>query len=326
MTAQALEIKNKILAYVKRNGPLLPVKISKEIGSNTIFAGAILSQLIAEKQILITNGKIGGSPLYYVCGQEAKLEMLHNYMNEKEKKAFSLLKENFVLRDKSLEPWQRVALRELKDFAVMLKVIDDNKSEEIFWKWHLTSESDAETLIKKVIGYKEKIVEAVPEGEIKKETEIPGITVEDSIEPKIEQKTLAGELTDEKAKEIIKLDIAIDEEERVTGTKKSEKKKEIDFRKFIQNYFSRKDITLIEETIIKKNNEFEYICNVPSGVGKVRFFLKIKNKKKISDNDILLAHSQAQLKRLPLLFLSNGELTKKGREYLNKNHLMFYRI
>lgn len=325
MAAQSLEIKNKILAYVKRNGPLLPVKISKEIGSNTIFAGAILSQLIAEKQILITNGKIGGSPLYYVYGQEAKLEMLHNYMNEKEKKAFLLLKENFVLRDKSLEPWQRVALRELKDFAVMLKVIDDNKNEEIFWKWYLTSDGDAEILIKKVIGYKEKIVEAVLEGEIKKEAEIPGITVGDSIEPKIEQKTLADELTYEKTKEIIKLDIAIDEEQ-ITKAKKSEKKKETDFRKFIQNYFSRKDINLIEEAVIKKNNEFEYICNVPSGVGKVRFFLKIKNKKKISDNDILLAHSQAQLKGLPLLFLSNGELTKKGREYLNKNHLMFDRI
>ena len=315
MAQQALEIKNRILEYVKRNGPILPVKISKELGSNTIFAGAILSQLIAEKHILITYGKVGGSPLYYVSGQENKLEILANYMNDKEKKAFFILKENKILRDKALEPWQRVALRELKDFAVMLKVIDDNKDEEIFWKWFSVPDNESEVLIKGIVGYRENIIgEKVNENIIEKpvleKTEVQAVinNTEESLKPLIENKKIR------------------------TGGKKeaklerTERKKENNFKDDINNYFSKKNIAFIEENMIKKNSEYDFICNIPSHIGSVRFFVKVKSKKNIGDADLLLAHSQSRLKGLPLLYLSNGGLSKKGKDYLIKNNLVFEKI
>ena len=317
MAQQVLEIKNRILSYVKRYGPVLPVKISKEIGSNTIFAGAILSQLISEKQILITNGKVGGSPLYYVSGQEEKLDILAEYMNEKENKAFFMLKQNKVLRDKILEPWQRVALRELKDFAVMLKVIDDNKNEEIFWKWHLIPDDEAELSIKGIVGYEEQIKDEVVE---KKPAEVL-------------EKSKVEEIKQEKAKTVIEQKTLI-EEKSITQKapkiqikeKKLEKKKQDNFKDVLSNYLTKRNINLIEENIVKNNGEYDLICNVPSGVGEIRFFVKVKNKRKVSDNDFLLAHSQARLKGLPLLYLSNGELSKKGKEYSEKNNLVFESI
>ena len=70
----------------------------------------------------------------------------------------------------------------------------------------------------------------------------------------------------------------------------------------------------------------EYIIEIPSNVGKIKFFVKVKNKKVINDADLVLAHNDAQLKKLPLLFLSNGEVNKKGEEYASKNFLVFEKI
>ena len=77
------EIRDKILVLVKQKGPLLPVQLVKEIpGLNTIFAGAILSELYASKKVFISHIKVGGSPLYYVQGQEEKLQNYTQYLHE----------------------------------------------------------------------------------------------------------------------------------------------------------------------------------------------------------------------------------------------------
>ena len=47
-------------------------------------------------------------------------------------------------------------------------------------------------------------------------------------------------------------------------------------------------------------------------------FVCAKNKKKVSDQDIMLAHQKGQNKKMPTLFLTTGEQTKKSKEYLEK--------
>ena len=114
------DIRNKVLSIVQSNGPILPVKISKIINQNILFTSAILSELVDRNQILLSKAKIGGSPIYYIKGQEEKLQELYDYLGDAQKKTYNLLKENMVLKDSECEPFQRVALRELKDFAVQI--------------------------------------------------------------------------------------------------------------------------------------------------------------------------------------------------------------
>src|SRR3990167_5549990 len=139
------DLKNKILSYLNINGPSVPVQLSKQINSNILFAGAVLSELVANQKVKISIAKIGGSPVYYIPGQEPKLVMLYQYLHEKEKKAYDLLKQNKVLHDKSLEPYQRVALRELKDFAYPIQYED-----ELFWRWYMLSDEESINLIKEI--------------------------------------------------------------------------------------------------------------------------------------------------------------------------------
>jgi hypothetical protein len=143
----------RVLEIVKQKGPMLPTQIVSELGgtgtTNSFFVGALLSELIAINKIKVTKVKVGGSPLYYTIGQEEKLVDYLKYMHEKERIILEKLKENKILRDSELEAAQRVALNNSKDYARPLEVT--LKQKEIFWKWFLVPNQEAEMLIKKIL-------------------------------------------------------------------------------------------------------------------------------------------------------------------------------
>src|SRR3989344_7929417 len=117
----------KILEFIKRWGPVLPVQISKELNTNILFAGAMLSELVSRKQLMFTSTKRGGSPFYYIKGQEQKLQSISSNLSGKEKEAYEVLKEKKIIRDKEATPWLRVALRSISDFAMQFNVTIDGK-------------------------------------------------------------------------------------------------------------------------------------------------------------------------------------------------------
>jgi hypothetical protein len=137
-------MKDNILQIVQTKGPLLPATISKECGIDSIMAAAYLAELVSNKKIMLSYLKVGGSPLYYYKGQEARLQDYKNNLNEKDQSGFDLLKKEKIVRDSELSPLMRVVMRTIRDFAIPLKV---NKK-EIFWKWYLISNDEALQLIK----------------------------------------------------------------------------------------------------------------------------------------------------------------------------------
>ena len=162
-----MEINEKILSLIREKGPILPVQASKEINENILMASARLSELLSSKRIKISNLKVGSSPLYFFSGQENQLQNFIENLNETERKAYDLLLKNKILKDSGQEPAIRVALRQIKDFAVPLQVNYDNKT-EIFWKWYMLDNKEAEPLIKDKLTTKketplEKPTKLIPE-------------------------------------------------------------------------------------------------------------------------------------------------------------------
>ncbi len=282
------ENKSKILEYIRLNSPVLPVQVSKYIGTNIIMAGALLSELVRDKQVRITKVKSGGSPFYYIPGQESRLQKLVSFLPQKEKEICEILRNKKVIRDKTSEPWQRVALRSVTDFAIPLQVTSDH-GEEIFWKWYLVDNSDIKDIVDDIIGNRKEIKEE--KKDVKKESEI--------------QKPLVKE-------EKKKVEYAGD-----------------DFFDLLKNYFSNSKIYVEREEIIRKNREFSFVVKIPSKIGLLKYFVKARNKKSISDADLSLAYSEGQQVKLPVLFLTNGKLTKKAEKYLEdrlKGQLVFKQI
>lgn len=284
-----MEINEKILSIIREKGPILPVQASKEINENILMASARLSELLSSKRIKISNLKVGGSPLYFFSGQENQLQNFIENLNETERKAYDLLLKNKILKDSGQEPAIRVALRQIKDFAVPLQVNYDNKT-EIFWKWYMMDNKEAEPLIKDKLTTKK---ETIPEK---------------TTPPTLQTKPIEN----------------IQQEKPINRTKdttprKEPIKKSIDKNIFLnttQNFFNRNNINITQQ-ITKKSSELDFIIKIQTSIGDLKYFCKAKNKKKITDADLSSAAIQAQSKNLPLLFLTNGELTKKSQEILN---------
>jgi len=297
-----METRDKILEIVKVKGPVLPVQISKEIGTNILMASAHLAELTASNRLKISTIKVGGSPLYYLQGQETMLQKFTANMNDKEKKAFDLLIQNKILRDSEQEPVIRVALREIKDFAIPLNV-NFNNNREIFWKWYLTNNEEAEQLIK------------------------TKLEIQKPIEKRVEQEAIQKqEIVQEKTEEKPVQQIQKQSKEKVKKYKPRDK--EDNFLKEISKFFEKNKISIISSEIVKKNSEMDFIVEIPSVVGNLQYYCKARNKKRISDSDLSNAYVKGQFKKLPILIISTGDLSAKAQEMLTKelNNITFKKI
>ena len=141
--------KERIVSTIRFKGPSLPVQIARAVNLEPLFASAFLSELYSEKKLRITNMKVGSSPLYYIQGQEPQLEKFTQYLNQKEKEAFELLKNSKILDDELQSPVIRVALRAIKDFASPVKA-RVNGVEKLFWRYYLVPDTDLSTLINQI--------------------------------------------------------------------------------------------------------------------------------------------------------------------------------
>jgi len=139
-------VEDKIINFLKFNGPSLAISVSKHLGEDNLISSAYLSELVSRKKVKISNIKIGTSPLYFLDGQEDQLVNFTSELKAKDREILLNLKDQRVLRESELDLLHKVVLRSLKDFAVPLHVTFDGKK-ELFWRWHLLSLEDSNKLI-----------------------------------------------------------------------------------------------------------------------------------------------------------------------------------
>ncbi|HLD10751.1 MAG TPA: hypothetical protein VJB89_01605 [Candidatus Nanoarchaeia archaeon] len=291
------DVREKILQYIKLIGPVLPIQVSKHVNTDIIFASAMLSELASRKLIRISNSKIGSSPLYFLPGQEEKLgERIYASLKGKEKEAFEFIKDKQILREKSLEPWQRIALKDLKDFAIPLQVTT-KEGTEIFWKFYLTNPDQAKDNIYKILQEEQSVQDTTQIQEQKEE-------VKEEQRGKLEEKQLVFE-------PLIQEPI-----------KKPSKKKSISaegqFYKQVLDFLGENEIEVIGIETINKAKEFNFIIKIPSNVGNLNYLLKAKDQKSVTEKDIFLAYAEAQQKHLPVIYLTNSKrITAKAKEIVS---------
>ncbi len=312
-----LEMREKILEFVKTQGPVLPVKLSKEINSDITLAGAILSELVASKKVKVSSAKIGGSPVYYIPGQEGKLQMLEAYLHGREKDAYKLLKEKRLIWEGDTEPWQRVALKDLKDFAVPIKVHAEDGSTISFWKWYLASDDEIKNIIPKYLEPSKQVIPA--KQEIVKEEIKPAAAIKQDVR-ETRQEVLQDFVGQVELKPVMEIKLP-------DRPSKRAREKIVSTEDF-DDYFARKNIEILSKEASKKGREIDAIAYVPSQFGKIRFFIAYRSKKKLNEADVGMVYSKSQAKNMPAILIGNGELTKKAREYLDKElrSVTFYKI
>lgn len=271
--------REKILQLIQLKGPVVPSQLVKDLGQDTIMTSAMLSELVSSHHLKLSSLKYGSSPLYFIPGQEAKLQQFSEKLNDKQKIAYDLLKQKIILRDKLQQPVIRVALREIKDFAVPLSVTINN-NREIYWRWFLISDEQASELIKKDIG----LVAPVQE------------------EPKPMKPAMKPQLKQPPVKKPTVQRPLVQPQDSFFGN--------------IEAYLKSREIIILEKEIIRKNSEVDLIVEIVSKVGPLKYYCKCRNKKRVSDADLSSAYVKGHFKKLPVLFVTPGVLTKKAQEML----------
>jgi hypothetical protein len=319
-----MDYRERILELVKAS-PVQPTGLGKILGKDSLMASAMLSEMSSKGLLKISNLKVGSSPLYYSADHPEHLLNYMESMNEKDRRAANLLKEKKILQDSALSPLQKVCMRNIKDFALPLEVTL-NDSKIVFWKWYLTPDDEAGELIK-------KLVEAIPKPEKPKEIEEKQEKVEK--EPEKQEVKPEKPKTKPKKPKVKPKPKKIEPEPEEEPEKEEKIEPEIEYKqpepqisqqqrtigpvfvdlgdpflKKIKSFFDNNNITIHEVNTIKKKTEFDLVIEIPTPLGNLFYFCKAKNNKRISNSDLSSAFVQGQLKKLPVVFLSPGVLTK----------------
>jgi hypothetical protein len=291
--------KEMILTTLSAKGPSLPVHLAQAIQLSPLFASAFLSELYSEGKVKISNMKVGSSPLYFLPTQELLLENFIDYLNPREKEALHLLKKEKVLDDELQSPVVRVALRAIKDFAVPLKITQNDK-EKLYWKYFSIHDNELRDLIEKPKKKQEKQIPLEQKQTIEEKPSVEERKVEEQIEKDIKKEVNDG--LEEQPKVLIE------------KTKKTKKTAESKFITNLKEYLSAKEIEVLE-TIEEKKKEFHAKIRIDTLFGKQEYYLVSKDKKKINETDLVFALQKAQEMKMPSLILTPGELDKKAHEY-----------
>jgi len=85
----------------------------------------------------------------------------------------------------------------------------------------------------------------------------------------------------------------------------------------IELNFTKKGIKIQSAEMAQKDKEYDFTIRLPTPAGELTYYCKAKAKKRVSEGDLSAAVLKAQSRRLPALFLTDGELTKKAEKFLN---------
>ncbi len=302
---------DQVLAFVRREGPLLPGRVAKEFGMNMLLASAVLSQLVTEKKVKVTSVKVGGSPLYYTDEKRESIQQYWKNLNEKDQRAYNLIREQRVVRDTVPEPLMRVALRAIKDFAVPLTVKSE-QGEELFWKWYLLSDDEASHLIDGFMNPKVERAEKPVEKTKSSPEPLHQLQVVTPEKSPIEKSPIESEKTPVGPPPQVVPQASIPEQRKLPKT--MQESVEDAWLDEVRSFLGKQGARCTFPRVLRKGKEIEMLVDVPTPLGGSRYFCRAVKKQRIGESDIVQALYAAQDKKLPVLFITTGQLTKKIQE------------
>ena len=308
-TVNMVQTKEMIITFIKSHGPSLPVNVAQYVRTSPLFASAFLSELYREQKLLMSDLKVGSSSLYLIPGQEQMLENFTKFLNQKEMEAYMLLKKEKLLEDQKLPPAIRVAMRQIKDFAIPLKIKNEGQ-EALFWKYSFTPNAEIELIINPVRREEKPITAPVVQHH-------PSTQIQ-QLQQTVQPIQLAIKVDEKKATK-----------EKIEKPKKEKVKKnqESKFLDYLKDYLKAKDIEVLE-IIEEKTKEFTAKIRTNDIFGKQEYFLIAKEKKKVKEEDLTLVLHKANQNKMLALFMAPGELDKKALDFIKeyKNLVKFEKL
>ncbi len=103
---------------------------------------------------------------------------------------------------------------------------------------------------------------------------------------------------------------------------KPERKKKQDikpsaFAMNVKDYLLAKNIEIIQD-IASKSKEYNARVRIDTPLGKQEYFLIAKDKKKLTEDDLVLSLHKSQTEKMPAMILATGEIEKTAKPYADQ--------
>ncbi len=282
---------DKVLEIVAKSGPVLPVEVASKLKIDSFLASGYLSQLVDTGKVKASEDKVAGTSVYFVPGQdEAAEKRVKEIISSAQKTARTFAKK--VSESPEIQ-------KKREAFANRLKEIEEKEKKVIPVTLSKLKEDFIVAPGKQAVGGEHKVKVKQPEisYEIKFESEIP---TSKSDEEEVE----------EAVSEIAK-------KPKKRGRKK--KAPEIfEDGKTVQSalaFLVEAGADIISKELKRKGKDADMIILLPTKIGNIQMFAIVKEKKKVSEADLSMAYTEGTKRKLPILFITNGSLTKTSREY-----------
>ena len=287
----------QILRLLSYTGPSVGSQLAAKINEDRLLTSAFLADLVRRGKIKISKFKTASSPFYYLDGQEEMLiQLTIKEMNHKDRPTIVKLQENGILRDDQMTLLERVSIRKYPDLALPMQVTIEG-APLLYWRWFQVEPEEFTQVIEKRYNPPVKQVEPIIEPEIEETVE----EVLEETEPEVE-KTIE-ETEPVETQQPIKPELVV---------KKTVKKDEKLLPAAII-HLEQAGCTVQRHDAVKKNREHNFKVLIPTHFGDVPYFVKIRHKKKCDEKDLSAAYMEAEVQRLPLLFLYTGTLNDKAQ-------------
>lgn len=311
-----------VLRAIQQYGPLQPLEVKRRLGKGeTTMIGAVLSELAHNKRVAITDMKRGSSPFYYDPNNPASLERVAEYLGEKDRRTYALLKEKRVIYASTVEPLTRVSLANIKDYSKPFKYVI-NGEEQLFFRYFLVNEEQAKHMVEDAlkpqkISVKPAIMSAPATAQVEQPKEHGGASGVVGTMNKASPTTLKKEKPKRELKKPVPRKSAapkLAETQQMLAEEAKTEMPDDSFFKRVARFCKKKEIKIKEWNVIRKGGEIDFVVSMSTSVGRAEYYIKAKSKKKSNDGDIAAALLAGQIRRLPTIYLTTGEVTKKAKD------------
>lgn len=302
----------KILSFLKSNGPSTNIDICKAIGLQSYVVDALLADM-AGKTIKKSHKRLGSTRVYYLSGQEEKARMrVYKSLEEDQQGFLKKLEQKQVLDEADISIEQ---IEEWQDFMLPFS----NQGRQA-WHWFEMSEDAAKKLLKPASSPSSQALTLTRRSApAPKESPKPASPKPESQKPKSQtqtsQKPASPKAGDSKSKgsaDVVKAD------EKQDAAKV--KVPEAGFSDRVALWLQSQGAKIIAQSEDKEGFEIETAMPTPLGEQAYLVVVKTPKKKKLNTEDIADAYSKAVSKKVPVILVSSTGFAKSAEKSWSKKY------
>jgi len=324
---QPPNILDRILELVQKTGPVLPVDIASKLGLDSFLASAYMQQLVEQGRLSVGKERIGGSQIFFTPGQESSAAAKVKALIETGKKTARMF-----ARDVPNNPEVQ---KKRDEFAARLNEIESKEKKSKLVEPHAVLQP-GHKVMPITIKHVSDEVGPVPERAVGG-LMMPKPKILEEIKPALKEKEKEPEPVVTEVEEVHYEKPKLEVPEPEPEPEAEELKPKSPFREAIEKTFMKKpekpiepsplvDIALamlvdsgseiISKELTKKGKEANITFDLPTKLGNLRMLAVVRNKKSITEADLSMAYTEWTNKKIPVLFVTNGKLTKLAHNYL----------